>query len=462
MMMTENLEKYQNLLGDYTELRAQENRSFVLGLLNGKMTTNSSSSESGVSARHFHNGSWGFSSHPQQTAASIANVVKEARSNAQFLGKKTTKTAHGHLATVSAAKARIDLATKKAKWTSEELISRLREFDSYLAKTYPDVTNRTFRCFQQDFIKDGINSVGATTYSHYVRSYVVASLGMNSEHGPVDVKFVLGDKGELEDTFPAFEVFKVKANEAYTHLRNKMKGVFAEGGTKEVILSSKVAGILAHEAIGHTVEADLVMGGSVAGSFLNQQVASPLVTLVDFAHTALGKQAPMPVLFDDEGTEAEDTVLIENGILKGYMNSKESAHHFGQKATGHARAWGFNDEPLIRMRNTAIMPGKDKLEDMIASVDDGYYLLDHSNGQADSTSEFMFGVVLGYEIKKGKIGRAILDTTIAGIAFDMLKTVSMVSDEMTWVSYGTCGKKQPMTVGMGGPAVKCKINIGGR
>jgi TldD protein len=89
-------------------------------------------------------------------------------------------------------------------------------------------------------------------------------------------------------------------------------------------------------------------------------------------------------------------------------------------------------------------------------------LMDHGNGQADSTSEFMFGVTLGYEVKKGKIGKAILDTTISGVAFDMLKTVSMISDEMTWMSAGTCGKKQPMTVGMGGPAIKCSINIGGK
>ena len=74
----------------------------------------------------------------------------------------------------------------------------------------------------------------------------------------------------------------------------------------------------------------------------------------------------------------------------------------------------------------------------------------------------MFSVPFGYEIKKGKIGRAILDTTISGVAFAMLKTVSMVSDEMSWVGYGTCGKKQPMTVGMGGPAVKCKVAIGGK
>ncbi|HSK67680.1 MAG TPA: metallopeptidase TldD-related protein, partial [Candidatus Limnocylindria bacterium] len=117
---------------------------------------------------------------------------------------------------------------------------------------------------------------------------------------------------------------------------------------------------------------------------------------------------------------------------------------------------------LVRMRNTAILPGSSKLADMIASVDDGYYFLRSSNGQADSTSEFMFGVVMGYEIKGGRLGRAVRDCTISGVAFDMLKTVDMVSDRVVWHSSGFCGKKQPMPVGTGGPALRCKVMIGGR
>lgn len=223
-----------------------------------------------------------------------------------------------------------------------------------------------------------------------------------------------------------------------------------------------LAGILAHEAVGHTAEADLVLGGSVAVHNLGKPVASQLVTMVDFAHTALGEQAPLPIYVDDEGTPAEDAVLIKDGILTGYMNNRESAQHFGMKPQGNARAYLFSDEPLIRMRNTAILPGKDKLEDMIASIDDGYYLTKTNNGQADTTGEFMFGVCMGYEIKNGKLGRAIRDTTISGVAFEMLKTVDMLSDDMLWTCSGMCGKKQPMPVGMGGPAIKCKVSIGGR
>jgi len=144
------------------------------------------------------------------------------------------------------------------------------------------------------------------------------------------------------------------------------------------------------------------------------------------------------------------------------MHNKETAAHFGAEPTGNARAFGFYDEPLVRMRNTAILPGSSKLADMIASVDDGYYFLRSSNGQADSTSEFMFGVVMGYEIKGGRLGRAVRDCTISGVAFDMLKTIDMLSDDMSWTAAGMCGKKQSIPVGMGGPAVKCRINVGGR
>lgn len=148
--------------------------------------------------------------------------------------------------------------------------------------------------------------------------------------------------------------------------------------------------------------------------------------------------------------------------MKNYMNNKELALEFGTGPTGNARAYAFSDEPLVRMRNTAFLPGQHTLEEMIASIEDGYYLIETNNGQADSTSEFMFGVTFGYEIKNGKLGRAIKETTISGVAFDVLKTVSMVSNEMYWAVGGMCGKKQSIPVSFGGPAIKCKVNIGGK
>ena len=308
-----------------------------------------------------------------------------------------------------------------------------------------------------------VTSDGYTSHSYAPRAYIYVQLSAEGKDGsPIELFDPYGGSGVFDENFTDPALLFPKIDALYEKVMQKREGVFPEAGTKTVILDGMLSGMLAHEAVGHTVEADLVLGGSVAAHSLNKRVASDLVTLMDFAHTAFGEEAPLPVYVDDEGTPAEDAVIIDKGILTGYLNNRESAEQFGMKPQGNARAYLFSDEPLIRMRNTAILPGKDKLTDMIASVEDGYYLIDTNNGQADTTGEFMFGVCMGYEIKNGKLGRAILDTTISGVAFEMLKTVDMVSDEMVWASSGYCGKKQPMPVGMGGPAIKCKVTMGGR
>jgi TldD protein len=242
----------------------------------------------------------------------------------------------------------------------------------------------------------------------------------------------------------------------------KREAVPARGGAATVVLGPELAGILAHEAMGHPCEADIVLGGAVTRSLLGQRVASDRVTMIDYAHTRDGQEVMCPVYVDDEGTPAEDAVLIERGILRGLMHSRETAARMGLATTGSARAYGPSDEPLVRMRNTAILPGTDKLADMIAGVDEGYLLLKTANGQADSTTEFMFGITLGYEIRGGKLGSAIRDTTLSGSAIKVLQSVDAVSDDMHWTCGGYCGKKQPMVVSMGGPALRARAQLGGQ
>jgi TldD protein len=183
--------------------------------------------------------------------------------------------------------------------------------------------------------------------------------------------------------------------------------------------------------------------------------------MVDFAHTYRGEECVVPVYCDDEGTPASDAVLIKDGVLTEFMNSLETAARLGIRPTGSARAYAPSDEPLVRMRNTAILPGKSRLDDMVAGIDEGYLLLRTGNGQADSTTEFMFAITLGYEVKDGRLGRAIRDTTISGSAIKVLQAVDAVSDDMHWNSGGYCGKKQLMVVSMGGPAIRTRVHMGG-
>jgi TldD protein len=455
-----DLRKYAGLFSAYTELRAQENRNIMISCMKGSIVTNSRSDLSGISARVYRNGSWGFASSPDITDEAIRTVVRAASDNAAFLDSRERKGKEP--LTASRVTSENVFFTDKPRLTQKQLVEFVREIDDHIVKTYPNLASRVVNLSCLDMEKTLFTSDGSYSHSMIPRSFIRVAMTIEKDGKPVELTSVYGGLGQFEDALESPSQTFEGIQSQYEHLVKKSEGVFADAGIKTCVLDAELAGILAHEAIGHTTEADLVIGGSVAGPLLNHEAASPLVTLIDFANTALGKTCPVPVYVDDEGTKAEDAIIIEEGILKGYMHNKESAMRFGVSPTGNARAYTFSDEPLIRMRNTAILPGTSKVADMIASVDDGYYLIKPSNGQADSTSEFMFGVTLGYEIKNGKLGRAIKDTTISGVAFDLLKSVTMISDDMKWTCAGMCGKKQAIPVGMGGPAIKCKVNIGGR
>lgn len=459
-MKTIDLCQYKELFSAYTELRVQKNTELNITFVNGNIVKNSQSSTSGVSARAYLNGAWGFASHAEISEEAIKKVIKEATDNAKFLDTKVNK--RKGLLPSRPASIEKDFSTKKSRLTQKELIHFLREIDEMISRKYPKIASRKIFLNTLDIEKYLLTSDGSYLKAMIPRSNIYISLSLIKNGEPVTITDAYGGRGQFEDVFSSPSDFEEKIDELYRHLVNKSEGVLPEPGIKTCIIDADIAGVLAHEAIGHTVEADLVLGGSVAYGKIGEQVASPLISIVDFANTCFDETCPVPVFIDDEGTEAKDAILIENGILKSYMHNKESAQYFGVEPTGNARAYLFSDEPLIRMRNTAILPGNDTLEKMIESIDDGYYLVKASNGQADTTSEFMFGVTLGYEIKNGKLGRAIKDTTISGVAFDVLKTVTMVSNEIKWISSGWCGKKQPMPVGMAGPAIKCQINIGGR
>lgn len=446
--------------GVHTELRAQENRTRRVTIVQGNMVANSRSEVSGVCARAYKNGVYGFSSSAEYSDEKIEAVLRAATENALFMDRHVNK---GKAPIPVIAPGYVPVNRNIVDVQQKRIIELCKEIDSYIVKKYPDLSSRSVIYTEDSMDKILYTSDGHDGHTTSPRCYIYVFMNTETKDGkPVERFKAIGGAGSLDDNFSDMDKVFAEVDELYESIMEKREGVYPEAGYKEVILGGMMTGMLSHEAVGHTVEADLVLGGSVAGPALNKMVASEKVSLVDFAHTAFGKPAPLPVYLDDEGTPAEDAVIIRDGKLVGYMNNRESAAHFGMRPVGNARAWEFSDEPLIRMRNTTILPGTDKLEEMIDSVKDGYYLLESNNGQADLTGEFMFGVCMGYEIKNGKLGRPLLDTTVSGVAFDMLKTVDMVSDEVIWSSSGFCGKKQMMPVGMGGPALRCKIMMGGR
>ena len=446
--------------GVQTVLRGQENRNRRVALLKGNLVQNSRSEARGINARVNDHGTFGFASIAEYTPEAAEKVIRAATENAAALRRHSGRNMP---LPPSKGTGTIPLNAAIADAPQKELIELCRTIDSYIEKTYPDLTSRTV-VYSEDS-QDRIVCASDAYSGHLVtpRCYVYVMMSAETKDGvPVELFKAFGGFGSFYDHFREPEKMYPDIDLLHKQLMDKKEGVYAEAGYRTVVLGGLMGGMLAHEAVGHTVEADLVRGGSVAGPNLHRRVGSELVNMVDFAHSYDGGAAPLPVFLDDEGTKAEDAVLISGGILTGYMNDRESAEEYGMTPAGNARGWTFSDEPIIRMRNTCILPGKNTVEELIASVDDGYYLINSGNGEADLTGEFMFGVTCGYEIKNGKLGRALLDTTVTGVAFEMLKTVDMVSDTVEWSSSGFCGKKQPMAVGMGGPHMRCKIMIGGR
>ncbi len=456
-----DLKEIVNKSKQYTELRVSDTHNIKISMLNGEITQNSSTKISGISSRSYYNGKWGFSSSPNISKETAFKLIQESTDNAKFISFKSPSKLlpskpFSHTFNYDEYNV-VDLNESQGAY-----INFLKEIDNYIATKYKDLLSRVLIFTQQVFKKEFATSDGSFSSILYPRSYIYIVLSIEKDGKPIELMDVYGDIGRFSHNFPSVNILFSFIDKLYENLKRKAEGIFAEAGIKKCILDSKISGMLAHEAIGHTVEADMVIAGSVAKDNLGKQVASPLITLTDFAHHAFSKLCPVPVFIDDEGTLCEDATIIKDGILVNYMNSKETAQILNMNLTGNARAYLFNDEPLVRMRNTAILPGNETLQQMISSIDDGYYLCQSSNGQADTNGEFMFSVTFGYEIKNGKLGKAIKDTTISGIAFELLKSVDMVSNDFHWESSGFCGKKQPIPVALGGAAIRCDIMIGGR
>jgi TldD protein len=237
----------------------------------------------------------------------------------------------------------------------------------------------------------------------------------------------------------------------------------APAGNMTVVLGPGWPGILLHEAIGHGLEGDFNRKGTSAFSGrVGERVASDLCTVVDDG-TLQGRRGSLTI--DDEGTPTEQTVLIEKGILKGYMQDKLNARLMGVNSTGNGRRESYASLPMPRMTNTYMLAGKHNPEEIIKSVKKGLYAKNFAGGQVDITSgKFVFSASEAYLIENGKITRTIKGATLIGNGPDVLTKVSMVGTDLELDSgVGTCGKEgQSVPVGVGQPTLKIDgLTVGG-
>ena len=446
----------------YVELRYHSKVNRVVSAEKGRIENASSRHRRGIGVRVLDSGVFGFASCSDLDKTSIKRAIENARQAARksagakkelIEGLAPAELAHGHFES--------DGIEELSNRSIEEKIALVMSTEEKSRGAAQSVNSAS--CTYQETLEEKaiVTTDGARCSFRLIRPEFRINAVAEGGGERQNAARTVGVTGGWNCLFQRHSADQL-ATEAAATAVDLLKAERPEGGRAKVILAPAVVGLLVHEAIGHTVEADFVQAGSVAAGKLGQRVGSELVTLCDSGHSEhqIGAGGSLPV--DDEGVLAGKTVIINQGILESYLHDRTSAAHFGATPTGSARAWEYSDVPLIRMRNTYLEPGDQDLEAMIAEMGDGYLLDGARNGQADATGEFMFNVERAHRIKNGKIVGLERGVTISGIAFDVMKTVDAVSKEFLWdLGAGYCGKGQPAKVDAGGPYVRCEVLLGG-
>ncbi|MBZ0223312.1 MAG: metalloprotease TldD [Dokdonella sp.] len=253
------------------------------------------------------------------------------------------------------------------------------------------------------------------------------------------------------------------AQEAVRAALVNLEAVPAPAGNMTVVLGPGWPGVLLHEAIGHGFEGDFNRKGTSAfAGMLGERVAADGVTVVDDGSLA-GRRGSLSI--DDEGTPSQCTVLVENGIMKGYLQDKLNARLMGMAPTGNGRRESFAHLPMPRMTNTYMLPGKRDPGEIIASVDKGLYAVNFGGGQVDITNgKFTFSASEAYLIENGKVTRPVKGATLIGSGAEVLKRISMIGNDLKLdEGVGVCGKDgQSVPVGVGQPTLRIDaMTVGG-
>lgn len=443
----------------YAEARYHARTLSEVNFVNGRLERIRMVENAGCGIRVLVDGCWGFSS--TNNAGKLEGALEQAISMAKVLAGSKKRRVAG-LADSKIVQGRFEAPAKGrlADVGIEQKVKVTKEAE--VAARRHSKTVKTASATYRDMIdyKAIVNSDGAQVEIWDSKPEFSVVAIARSAGQSVTANEGAGITGGWDDLFQTshLDFAHVAADRAEKLVRAK----YATGEKTTIILDPGMVGLLCHEAIGHTVEADFVLSGSVVRDRMGQKVASDLVTLVDSGQPDISGNPAGTIGIDDESVQAGRTAVIENGMLKSFLHNRESAHEFGVESTGNARAFTYSDEPLIRMRNTYIEPRSDKLDDMIKETKHGYLVKGARNGQADANGEFMFGAQEAFLIENGEVKELMRGASISGNAFDALLSVDMVGNKFKYdIGTGYCGKYQLAKVDGGGPHVRCTAIIGG-
>lgn len=307
-----------------------------------------------------------------------------------------------------------------------------------------------------------VTSDGSIAEDVIPSGYMYASVVAERNGKREQASYNLGGMRDL--SYYTDDVVNKVASKSVNNALNLFDASQPPAGEMPVVLGPGITGVLLHEAIGHGMEADFNRKKvSTYSTMLGKKVAEPFVTIIDDG-TNMNLSGSLNV--DDEGTPGKRTVLVENGILTGYLHDKISAKHYGVEPTGNGRRQDFQNYPIPRMRNTYMLGGQANPEDVIKAAGNGIYVEDVSNGQVKiGEGDFAFYVSQGRRIENGKLTTPIKDVNIMGNGPKMLANITMLARdmEMFYGGGGQCGKNsQGVPVSFGMPTCLVKsLTVGG-
>ncbi|MFC6441189.1 metalloprotease TldD [Bowmanella sp. JS7-9] len=348
----------------------------------------------------------------------------------------------------------------------EAKVALLRSVDSYVRSQAPEASQVivSLSGVFEEVLVCATDGTYATDIRPLVRLNCTLLLEQNGrrERGNSGMggRYAYSEFYELEDGVPRFQKL---ADEAIHMARINMQAVDAPAGVMPVVLGAGWPGVLLHEAVGHGLEGDFNRkGASNFSGKIGQQVAAKGVTVVDDG-TLVNRRGSLSI--DDEGTTTQYNVLIEDGILKNYMQDKLNARLMGVNPTGNGRRESFAHLPMPRMTNTYMLAGNYASDEIIASVKKGIYAPNFGGGQVDITSgKFVFSTSEAYLIENGKITTPVKGATLIGNGPQVMKGISMIGNDLALDrGVGVCGKDgQSVPVGVGQPTLKVdELTVGG-
>ena len=446
----------QKFGAEYAEIRAQELSKTMLTLKEGHVEAAKQGLEKGVALRVLVNGAWGFASVGALDTETLTDVASDACKMAKTAGSRLKKPIK--LVETKVVEDKVVLKPQKdpKSISIEDKIKMALSLNSNVLSYDDRMKTCTIDYLDLTSTSYFLNNRG--TYIEQDKLYVWSNITAAATE-----KSTFTFSREEVGSTSGYEIFDVETPEIVgervaKRAINQLKAKPPKGGTFPVVLGSNMVGVFAHEAFGHLAEADLTLSGSVLFGKLGKKIASNIVTLYDDGtiNGAFGS-----FKYDDEGTPAQKTLLVQDGVFVGLMHNLETAYKFNAKPTGNARAEDFRAEPLIRMRNTFMEPKDHSFEELIEDVKFGYYLKAFRGGQANLDGTFQVGVQEGYEIVNGELGDPIRNASISGNTLETLFKIDAVGkDFKLWP--GRCGKGQEAFICDGGPHIRVKeVLVGG-